>query len=365
MHVSMKQSTPLRARLALFPVAALTIAIAVLVSMSGCTERKATIQKSHGALASAPAVDERLLAEDFGFPSRPPSLKRGKEVFQQHCASCHAAGYWQTQKVKENIAYTTPIDTFLFLTTGKAPEVLLPNKERRAVLPGTHPAAFRDVLSRDDRWAAIFYARYLAGAGDMPNPSANSPDVAAIFGGNCAVCHGPKGQADGPLHTGRTGNHELKNAEQYNNFMPAPANFTQYDRLYNRTDAQLYKYICQGLYPSAMPSWYGNVNLDKDTGVVTYVFDDKLLWSLVRYVRGLAYVNDLPETEPVPPGLQYLQACEPVQQNRPWTPAMVKNAPNKTAPLRMPLGDPITGGMILQRGVAGHDQPHGNQGGAR
>jgi hypothetical protein len=226
---------------------------------------------------------------------------------------------------------------------------VLPTPQRRQLLPKKHPA-FKDTLNRDDRWAVIFYTRYLAGAGDIKSPDPKT-DVANIFGGNCAVCHGTKGRADGPLHTGKTGNHELHDAPLHHDFVPPPADFRQYDRMYNRTDAQLFRYICQGIYPSGMPSWYGNVNVDKETGEVTYVFDDSLIWNLVRHVRSLAYDNDLdpnlPEVKTPPAGLQALQSCDPVPQNRPWTKLMQEYAPKKGEKVNFST-NPITGGMTFQ-----------------
>lgn len=335
---------------------------ASLVLMSGCQAQKAEVKDPDAAILAEPVVDARLAQEDFGFPSAPPSLKEGKEVFETNCASCHASGYWQNQKTKENIAYTTPIDTFIMLSSGQAPAVVYPNKERKQVLPKNHPA-FKEKLNRDERWAAIFYARYMAGAGDMPMPNAGAPEVANIFGGNCAVCHGSRGFADGPLHIGKTGNHELHDAQVFHNLNPAPANFHQYDRMYNRTDAQLFKYVCEGIYPSAMPSWYGNVTRDKDTGKIVYVFDDKLIWSLVRHVRTYAYKNDLPEgsVATAPKGLMSLQACNPKFTNRPWTKEMVQQAPNKAflkAPGIRRTGDDVYGGMTFQSRTGEQPTPH-------
>lgn len=332
----------------------LAVGLLMLTFAAGC---QGQVRDSQAQLAQAPRVDQRLVDEDFAFPSKPPSLARGRELFQNQCASCHASTYWQQQRVKENVAYTTPIDTFLFLTTGHAPDVVLPNQERRQVLPADHPAFKEAIPNRDDRWAVIFYARYLAGAGDMPD-IIDGVTVASSFGGNCAVCHGKSGRADGPLHLGKTGNHDLHDARVVHNLLPAPADFRQYDRMYNRTDAQIFKYICQGIYPSAMPSWYGNVDRDFNTGKVQYVFDDDVIWRLVRHVRSLAYTNDLdanmhPEAKSPPPGLSQLLPCGPVPQNRPWTTLMREHAPNKAfASYEQPLGNPITGGLTLPQAPA-------------
>lgn len=338
---------------------ALTAAFSLMVSISGCTGNPTKIENTNSSLLSEPQVDKTLVEMDFAFPSQPPSLMKGREIFQQQCVKCHAASYWQSPKVKQDLAYTTPIDAYLMLTTGKAPEVVMPTPQRKKLLPASHPA-FKDQINRDDRWAVIFYTRYLAGAGDIKSPDPKT-DVAAIFGGNCAVCHGTKGNADGPLYTGKTGNHELHDAVQVHNFMPPPANFRQYNRVFNRTDAQLFKYICEGVYPSAMPAWYGDVNVDKDTGKVTYMFNENLISNLVRHVRSLAYTNDLapqlPEAINPPAGLPQIDACQPVATNQPWTNAMKTEGPAKGRAWNLPKADPISGGMVLGPAHGGHPVP--------
>jgi len=336
-------------RLMLGRALALTVLMLGLPLMSGCTGQTTNLTdvKSSNILAQ-PMEDKKLAEQDFAFPSQLPSLMRGREVFHAQCVKCHAPAFWQTDKVKHDLAYTTPIDAYLMLTTGQSPAVTLTTAQRRQLLPAMHQK-FRNELSRDDRWAVIFYTRYLAGAGDIKSPDPKT-DVAAIFGGNCAVCHGTKGQADGPLYTGKTGNHELHDATQVKNLMPAPANFRQYNRIYNRTDAQLLKYVCEGIYPSAMPAWYGNVNVDKDSGKITYVFDENLISNLVRHVRSLSYNNDLtqdlPEFKTPPPGLPVIDHCRPVVTNRPWTTPMRENGPNKGQTYVLPQANAITGGMV-------------------
>jgi mono/diheme cytochrome c family protein len=328
-------------------------ALSITVLVSGCTAQKASVSKT-GTLLSEPVYDQRLVQEDFAFPSQPPSLMAGRELYQAQCMTCHVQSYWQQPKVKTDLAYTTPIDLYLMLTTGASQKVTLATPERRQVLPVQHPG-FREKINRDGRWAVIFYARYLAGAGDLQSPDPKS-DLAAIFGGNCAVCHGAKGQGDGFLYTGKTGNHELKDAVQTHNLNPQPANFTQYNRVYNRTDAQLMKYLCEGIYPSAMPAWFGDVNVDKDTGKPTYIFDEKLLSSLTRYIRTKSYINDLkpdlPEVIHAPAGLAVINRCNPAATNRPWTNVMRDNGPNKGSHYVTPLGDPITGGMTHVHGTS-------------
>jgi mono/diheme cytochrome c family protein len=230
-------------------------------TLAGCATQEKQI-KNAKTLVAVPELNKKLVEEDFAFPERPPRLSRGKVVFEQNCASCHAGKAMATEKMMAS----RPIDTYLFLTKGDG---------------GKHPA-FRQ-LTRDQRWEAVFYARHLAGESQIANK-----DIAAVFGGNCAVCHGAKGFADGPLHSGHGSAHELGMAPVKNQFNPPPANFHSYARMYNRTNNELIKFIEEGLYPSAMPSWKGRADRDKNV-----VFDRATITDLVKYIRGFAYDYDL------------------------------------------------------------------------
>lgn len=271
--------------------------LAAVVSLGGCTQ-KTNVKANQ--LAATPMVKPVANAIDFAYPSRPPSLKRGKEVFTNNCLSCHTAAYFQTSKVQQDFLFSSPIDLYVMLSTGKAPKLTQQTAIHKNIqLAGNHPG-FKDKLTRDERWDVIFYARHLAGASDITHKVTNNdPDVAAIYGANCAVCHGKKGNANGPLHTGHPSSHELQGGKVHGGlFYPAPARFTQYDRMFNRTDAQLYKYLVEGIYPSGMPAWLGNVDQEKG-----YTFNETLLWMLVKHVRLLSYQNDLDTGESVPSGL--------------------------------------------------------------
>jgi len=318
----------------------LAVVIAASLFTAGCTQ-KATVEQKN--LLSEPLISQQMTEGDFSFPPAPPSLMDGKHAYDKSCVACHSVSYWQTDKVKKDLAYTTPIDLYILMTSGQAPDVVMPSRERKQVLPATHPS-FRDKLSRDERWAVIMFTRYLAGAGDIQSPT-SSITVASIFGGNCAVCHGTRGQADGPLYIGNPQMGEaVHQAPIKELFEPPPANFTEYQRVYNRTDAQLFRYICQGIYPSAMPSWYGNVDHDAASGKVDYVFDDFLIWNLVRHVRTFTYNDDLSANpanvaemktfgvDPASPpkGLTKLDACPASTTNHPWNDWVRKYGPKAT-----------------------------------
>ncbi len=238
----------------------LGLGFVLALTLVGCATTKKQIGPAEQKLIHHPTLNQQLEQEDFSFPSRPPRLSQGQGVFQQNCLVCHQ-GPMSYDKVKN----VRPIDTYLMLTRGDQ----------------AHPT-FRQ-LTRDQRWEALFYARYLAGGLDT-----QTKDVSALFGSNCAVCHGTKGFADGPLYTGHASAHELGMASVKNGFEPPPANFHSYSRMYNRTDEQLFKFIAEGVYPSAMPSWLGRE--DKAKGIV---FDAKVIRDLVKYVRGFAVENDL------------------------------------------------------------------------
>lgn len=231
--------------------------------LSGCISKKNLSQGQ--PLIERPELDPALVKDDFAFPSRPPRLSAGKVVFDQNCATCHSV-----KPRYERIKNVRPIDMYLTISRGDK---------------NHNPDTFK-TLTRDQRWEAVFYYRYLAGGADI-----KTKDVAALFGSNCAVCHGSKGFADGPLHSGHASAHELGMAPVKGAFDPPPADFHSYSRMYNRTDDQLVKHIAEGIYPSAMPSFMGRRDVDKDI-----VFTEDVIRDLVKYVRAFSYEHDLTES---------------------------------------------------------------------
>ncbi len=285
------------------------------VLISGCSQTT-TVKKDRKGLGysvtAAPVINKSASMLDFDYPSKPPSLKVGKEVFNNNCVQCHAGvSSFSSSKAQKDLLYSTPIDLYLFLTTGQAPVLKEETDVRKQLNLSVSAEAhrFRDKLTRDQRWAAVFYTRYLAGGNDITHAATvNDPDIAAVYGGNCAVCHGNKGNANGFLHTGHPSNHELAGAKIFGGVLyPPPARFTQYERVFNRTDAQWFKYLVEGIYPSAMPAWLGNVDKDKN-----FKFDETLLWMLVKQLRLLAITNDLGEDDIAPSGLVPSASLYPV-----------------------------------------------------
>jgi mono/diheme cytochrome c family protein len=122
--------------------------------------------------------------------------------------------------------------------------------------------------------------------GDAPNPLANDPRVLstgrAAYTGSCAVCHGAKGDGRGVF--GRS-------------TYPDATDFTG-DAAKNRTDAQLFWIVKNGLGFTAMPAFGGQ-------------YKDAEIWAIVVYIRALqsgsASSLAIPE-----PSLAQLAAADPV-----------------------------------------------------
>lgn len=195
-----------------------------------------------------PLFEEKAAIEDFAYPTKDPSVVEGKKLFAQNCASCHNLGT-QGGKGSFTLKYinsTTPSQLFRVITNDQK-----------------HPS-FKDKLSIKERWDAVMYLHYAV----FGYPK-DYEDTKIKFGSNCAVCHGTRGFADGPIHY----------------FLnPPPANFNQFDRLYEKTDEKLFEEISNGIPWTAMPPWANRHDKDKN-----FDFDDKFRWELVRYVRQFGY----------------------------------------------------------------------------
>lgn len=195
-----------------------------------------------------PLITEKATKEDFAYPTKDPSVVEGKKIFVQNCASCHGFGQ-ETKKHNFTLKYvnsTTPSHLFKVIT----------NDDKHV--------SFKEKLTRAERWDTVMYLRYV-----LFGYPESYDDMKTKFGSNCAVCHGTRGFADGPIHY----------------FLnPPPANFNQFSRLYEKTDEKLFEEISDGIPWTAMPPWANRVDKDKH-----FVFDEKFRWELVKYVRHFGY----------------------------------------------------------------------------
>lgn len=214
---------------------------------------------------SVPEKDKQLVSfkqteapTDFVvYPDDRPSIPDGKIVFEKHmCASCHgmdgSGGTGPAIKDPMKIAQSKPVELYKSLTYGKDPQ---------HHLLGT--------MSNRDVWNLVFYCRSL---GATPLTQAEIDEINPVFGSNCAVCHGTKGDGDGPL---------ARNLE------PMPANFQTFKRFYDRTDDVLFDHIANGIAFEGMPNFLGKEDKKKNVK-----FNHAYIKKLVQYVRTFHVSND-------------------------------------------------------------------------
>jgi len=196
--------------------------------------------------------------QDIIFPDASPSVPDGEVTWQKlNCAACHGVdGKGASGKSTVNLTDKNymnkqkPVDQYRFLAFGKP--------------DSSHPAVNK-LVSRRDAWNLVFYVRSLARYPMAPMPSPQFMAIDPVFGSNCAVCHGKKGYGDGPL------SHNLE---------PSPANFQDFKRFYDRSDAVLWDHIANGIKWEGMPNFLGKEDKAKNVK-----FDDAYIWKLVDYVR--------------------------------------------------------------------------------
>lgn len=214
--------------------------------------------------------DSQLVSKDVTkggreaiYPDDKPSEPDGKVVYEKlSCAECHGTG-GKGVSGKSTVDLTSPeyghkqkpIDQYMFLAFGK---------------DGVkHPTTLADISSQKT-WNLVYYIRSLS----APLLSAEEySKVTAVYGANCAVCHGPKGYGDGPLN-------------KYNVLEPNPANFQNYKRFYDRTDDILWDHIANGIKWEGMPNFLGKEDKAKEIK-----FDEAYIWKLVAYVRAFHSTN--------------------------------------------------------------------------
>ena len=194
------------------------------------------------------------------YPNDRPSIPDGKLVYEkQKCASCHGAD-----------GTNTPEGAKAALSDNRYMSGVKPVELYKAVTYGKDAAhQMEGVLSVQDRWNLVFYARSL---GCPALTTAEKEQVDPVFGSNCAVCHGTKGDGDGPL---------ARNLE------PMPANFQTMKRFYDRTDDTLFDHIANGIKWEGMPNFLGKEDKKKNVK-----FDHAYIKKLVQYVRNYHVSND-------------------------------------------------------------------------
>lgn len=195
---------------------------------------------------------DRAQCPDFLYPSHTPSIVSGQKVYQANCARCHGEPPTKDQQVISYMRAQSPEKQF----------------ERIC----GHKHQMNKALTIDERWDSLLYMRTNI-LGYYPANSQEASEMDALFGGNCAICHGTRGQGDGNLH-------KMLN--------PQPANFNMFKRLYTRSDEKLFNEISYGIPWTAMPAWKDRHDFDRQED-----FNPELIWKLVRYVRSFAYSQEV------------------------------------------------------------------------
>ncbi|MBX9688794.1 MAG: c-type cytochrome [Candidatus Obscuribacterales bacterium] len=226
------------------------------------------------------------------YPDDRPSIPDGKLVFdKQNCASCHGAD-------GAGIADKGPALNDNRAMSGKKPVELY-----KALTYGNDPHKMQGKLSVRETWNLVFYTRSLA---CPPLSQAQIDEINPVFGSNCAVCHGTKGDGEGPL---------ARNLE------PSPANFTTFRRFYDRTDDTLFDHIANGIKWEGMPNFLGKEDKKKNVK-----FDHEYIRKLVQYVRNF-HVSG----EPTVVAAAGTQAAAPAAAPAPTQGSAEKEAPAEEA----------------------------------
>jgi mono/diheme cytochrome c family protein len=253
----------------LLPIAPL---VAVLLAGCGDTDGRITLKSDQQATFAS----QDLTAAPVGtviYPDDRPSIADGKAWFtQQNCASCHSADGRNTPTgAKAALSdplwagKRRPVEQFIFLAYGS-------NNVKG------HEKPLRELLRRNQIWDLVAYTRSMA----APALTKDEMDaILPVFGANCAVCHGTKGDGDGPL---------MRNLE------PMPANFQTFSRFYDRDDDTLFDHIANGIRWEGMPNFLGK----KDTRNKVE-FDQKYIRKLVAYVRAFHFRSEATTTANLKP----------------------------------------------------------------
>ena len=231
-------------RTVIFVLFVLGVGIVLTACQSNLSFKKVSVPSDEN-----PLISEKATKEDFAYPTKDPSTVEGKKLFASNCASCH--GFANEPGKKHN---------FTLKYINSAP----PSQLFKTITSSDKHPSFKDKLTIIERWDVVMYVRSVLFG--MPE---KYDDTKVKFGANCAVCHGTRGFADGDIHY----------------FLnPLPANFNQFDRLYEKTDEKLFEEISHGIPWTAMPPWADRFDKDKN-----FKFDEKFRWELVKYVRHFGY----------------------------------------------------------------------------
>jgi len=236
------------------------------------------------------------IVQTFVVLAKDPRLKKGKQLYVQHCASCHGErGQGSAQSINGS---PPPKD----LASPKARAELDRDRMIASVTqgrPGTSMAGFASKLSRADIDAVVDYVsaalmlphvpnisgvRAHGGSGGdapqaraLPTPAPKSAQTgqvdmrlpmpkslrgdavkgAKFYGENCALCHGVQGDGHGPRASLVT---------------PKPRNFLDAGSRATLNRPALFNAISEGRIGTEMPAWSRVLDEQELANVAEYVF---------------------------------------------------------------------------------------------
>jgi mono/diheme cytochrome c family protein len=177
----------------------------------------------------------------LSYPGQTPSSDRGQALYQEHCADCHGTdgeGIVPGARNFNDLDYIrgeTPASFYTIITEGR----------------GEMPP-FRDRLSSDERWDALFYLwRFSTDAETLALGK-------SIYDDNCVACHGIDGVGE----------------------VLGASDFTDLRYMNERAPRDFYLNVTQGL--GSMPAWQGRLSQEER-------------WAVIDYLRTFSYEPGLQE----------------------------------------------------------------------
>ena len=176
--------------------------LTAMESMVGRTAEPDSVTRLVKELLLKLTNDLQLALDEI--PAEPPSLSRGREIYQNSCAVCHGVtGYGDGPQASvltprpanladaASLRASSPLDFYRRITIGTA---------------GTSMAPYEHLLSAEDRWAVAAYASTLR----LPRPQGQVPQALRAFSASAAMSDAevlaalPAGATDANLAAVRT-----------------------------------------------------------------------------------------------------------------------------------------------------------------
>lgn len=201
----------------------------------------------------------------LSYPAQPPVAAVGQGIYDTHCAQCHGedgTGSVPGSRNFRDLDYMrgeTPADFYSAVTEGR----------------GEMPS-YRDQLSSDERWDAVFYVWRLSTNNDVLAQGEE------LYESDCTACHGSDGSGE----------------------LLGSADFTDLRQMDNLAPRDLYLTVTQGR--GSMPAWQSLLSQDER-------------WAVIDYVRTFSYDPGLEEEVAIQPTAAVqpteLAACSSEQAN--------------------------------------------------